>query len=91
VKNLNLEALRGIFALMVLISHVALIRLYFGYSDDYLNPILFHLGRIAVTGFFVLSGYLITYNILKRKESNEWNIEAFIWQEFLEFGRCISW
>lgn len=76
-KNLNLEALRGILALMVVIGHISLIRLYFGRSDDYMNPIIFHLGRVGVTGFFVLSGYLISYSILKRMANNEWSIGRF--------------
>lgn len=76
-KNTHLEALRGILALMVLISHIHLIRFYFGISDTYNNPIIYHLGRIAVTGFFVLSGYLITYSILKRREAGKWKISGF--------------
>ena len=76
-KNLNLEAFRGILALMVLISHVELIRLYFGRSYDYMNPIIFHLGRVGVTGFFVLSGYLITMSILNRRQGNNWSIRGF--------------
>jgi peptidoglycan/LPS O-acetylase OafA/YrhL len=76
-KNQHLEALRGVLALMVLISHVSLIRYYFGRSDDYLNPIIFHLGRVAVTGFFVLSGYLITLSILGRMKLNNWSIRSF--------------
>jgi len=76
-KNLHLEALRGVLALMVLVSHVSLIRLYFGRSNEYLNPIIFHLGRVAVTGFFVLSGYLITMSIFRRMENNNWSISKF--------------
>ncbi len=76
-KNQHLEALRGILALMVLISHIHLIRFYFGISNTYNNPIIYHLGRIAVSGFFVLSGYLITYSILKRREAGNWKVSGF--------------
>ncbi|MFA6150193.1 MAG: acyltransferase [Chitinophagaceae bacterium] len=76
-KNPQLEALRGIMAVMVLISHVSLIRLYFGRSEDYLNPVMYHLGRVAVTGFFVLSGYLITKSILSKIQAGEWNLTTF--------------
>jgi peptidoglycan/LPS O-acetylase OafA/YrhL len=76
-KNTHLEALRGVLALMVLFSHIHLIRFYFGKSEAYNHPIIYHLGRIAVTGFFVLSGYLITYSILKRREAGNWKVSGF--------------
>ncbi len=76
-KNQHLEALRGILALMVLVSHISLIRYYFGRSDEYLNPVIFHLGRVAVTGFFVLSGYRITRSMLTRMSRNNWSIGGF--------------
>lgn len=76
-KNQNLEALLGILAIVVLISHISLIRMYFGRSNDYLKPFFFHLGRVGVTGFFVLGGYLITLSILKRMEHKNWSIRTF--------------
>lgn len=70
-RNTNLDALRGIFALAVVFSHIALIRYYFGLSDDFLIPVISQLGKIGVTGFFVLSGFLITINLLKEKETDK--------------------
>jgi Predicted acyltransferases len=68
-RNPSLDSLRGIFAIIVVYSHVSLIRYYFGLSDAILQPMLLHLGRVGVTGFFVLSGYLITVNLLKAKDA----------------------
>ncbi len=67
-RNLNLDSLRGIMAIMVVISHVEYIRFFFGLPNYFLEPFFFHLGRIGVTGFFVLSGFLITNNLLQMKQ-----------------------
>lgn len=67
-RNKSLDALRGIFAIMVVYSHIELIRSYFGLSEVFFIPIVSQLGRIGVTGFFVLSGFLITINLLKARE-----------------------
>ncbi len=76
-KNPHLEAFRGIMALLVVVSHVEVIRFYFGISQNYLQPFVCHLGRVAVTGFFVLSGYLITLSILKSLQTSTWKMSHF--------------
>jgi peptidoglycan/LPS O-acetylase OafA/YrhL len=76
-KNPELESLRGILAIAVLISHVELIEFYFGISYNYAHPVIFHLGRVAVTGFFVLSGYLISLSILNRIEQQQFSLRRF--------------
>ena len=69
-RNISLDSLRGIFAIMVVYSHIELIRSYFGLSEVFFIPIVSQLGRIGVTGFFVLSGFLITVNLLKTREKD---------------------
>lgn len=67
-RNLNLDSFRGLMALSVIISHVEYIRFFFKMPSHFVEPLFFHLGRIGVTGFFVLSGFLITSNLLKLKQ-----------------------
>lgn len=66
-RNNSLDSLRGIFAMVVVFSHIELVSSYFGLSDAILHPVLFQAGRIAVSGFFCLSGFLITLHLLKLK------------------------
>ena len=65
----GLHGLRFFAALLVVISHVELMKDYHGYSSHVSNPAVYELGRIAVTFFFVLSGFLITYLLLAEKEA----------------------
>lgn len=56
----KLDALRGIAALMVVICH---------YTSDLKLP-FFEYGRYGVEVFFVISGFLITYILLKQKHNS---------------------
>jgi peptidoglycan/LPS O-acetylase OafA/YrhL len=69
-RNISLDSLRGIFAIMVVYTHLELIRFYFGLPNNFMQPVINQLGRIGVTGFFVLSGFLITVNLLKTKQTD---------------------
>jgi peptidoglycan/LPS O-acetylase OafA/YrhL len=64
----GLDGLRFFAALAVVIEHVELLKKYCGYPSGADQPVLYELGRIAVTFFFVLSGFLITYLLLAEKE-----------------------
>jgi len=51
----------------VVIGHVELLKKYHRYPNVADNPAVYELGRIAVTFFFVLSGFLITFLLLQEK------------------------
>ena len=51
----------------MVIGHVELLKSYHGFPNHAEHPAIYELGRIAVTFFFVLSGFLITYLLLKEK------------------------
>src|SRR5437762_1080558 len=65
----GLHGLRFFAAMMVLFSHVELMKDYHGYSNLYASIMaVYESGRLGVTLFFVLSGFLISYLLLKEKE-----------------------
>ncbi len=66
----NLNGLRFIAALVVLISHVELIKSAMGLNNKYKLMEHLNLGGFGVYFFFVLSGFLITYLLLKEKQEN---------------------
>lgn len=63
----GLHGLRFFAALAVVIGHVELLKQYLGYPNSADQPVFYELGRIAVTFFFVLSGFLITVLLLVEK------------------------
>ena len=65
----GLNALRFFAAMAVAASHVELLKQYNGLPNAYDEPAVYELGRLAVTLFFVLSGYLITYLLLTEKKA----------------------
>src|SRR5712692_1492145 len=65
----GLNGLRFFAALAVCASHVELLKQYLGYPSAYDRPAVYEVGRLSVTFFFVLSGYLITYLLLIEKQA----------------------
>jgi peptidoglycan/LPS O-acetylase OafA/YrhL len=65
----GLHGLRFLAAMLVLVSHVELMKGYHGYASLHESPAVYELGRIAVTFFFVLSGFLITYLLLVERQT----------------------
>jgi peptidoglycan/LPS O-acetylase OafA/YrhL len=64
----GLNGLRFIAAFAVIITHVELLKGQLGYPNCWTNPFVFNLGGLGVYFFFVLSGFLITYLLLKEKQ-----------------------
>ena len=103
LKGLN--GIRAIAAIGVLLSHTNLALKHFGITSYSLfgfgskgQQLSYILGRHGVTMFFVLSGFLITFLLLKEiDKANRIDIKAFyvrrilrIWPlYFLYFGLCI--
>jgi peptidoglycan/LPS O-acetylase OafA/YrhL len=74
----GLDGLRFFAAMAVAVSHVELLKQYHGFPNHYDHPAVYELGRLSVTLFFVLSGYLITYLLLaERKVSGNISVGKF--------------
>jgi peptidoglycan/LPS O-acetylase OafA/YrhL len=69
LKNLN--ALRAIAAYMVVIHHLEQFKTRFNIPNIWNNNIIRELGGNAVSIFFVLSGFLISYLLLQEKKKKE--------------------
>jgi peptidoglycan/LPS O-acetylase OafA/YrhL len=63
----NLNGLRCIAALLVIINHLEQAKEAYGIPNIYHYPIIQHTGRLGVGLFFVLSGFLITYLLLEER------------------------
>ena len=65
----GLHGLRFFAAMLVVFSHVELMKDYHGYPNLYAsNLAVYESGRLGVTLFFVLSGFLISYLLLTEKK-----------------------
>ncbi len=79
-ESIHLPGLNGVrfwAAFLVLLDHLELFKPYFGITQFWSEAQSAHLGRTGVTVFFVLSGFLITYLLLKEKELGGIGIRNF--------------
>lgn len=80
----GLNALRFFAALLVIITHIELLKGQLGFSNSWKFLEQFNLGGLGVYFFFVLSGYLITYLLIHEKEkTGTTNIKAFYLRRLL--------
>jgi len=63
----NLNGLRFIAALLVIIHHVEQIKSIYGLPNKFIAPFVQIIGELGVVLFFVLSGFLITYLLLEEE------------------------
>ncbi|MFC5411818.1 acyltransferase family protein [Larkinella bovis] len=63
----NLNGLRFIAALLVIVHHIEQIKLIFKVENYWHLPFVDLIGKLGVVLFFVLSGFLITYLLLQEK------------------------
>ncbi len=79
----NLNGIRALAALMVVIAHIELHKVNFNISRiPHFNVL--NLGKIGVTVFFSLSGFLITYLLLEEKKNFKTvNFKAFYMRRLL--------
>lgn len=64
----NLDGIRFIAALLVIVNHVEQITELFGIPSAYHNDFIKGCGRLGVCLFFVLSGFLITFLLFKEEK-----------------------
>ncbi|MEI6088545.1 MAG: acyltransferase, partial [Bacteroidota bacterium] len=70
----NLDGLRSIAVMLVVVWHIEIHKVRFGFKQLYFNDT----GFMGVSIFFVLSGFLIAYILLVEKDLNQKvNFKAF--------------
>jgi peptidoglycan/LPS O-acetylase OafA/YrhL len=73
----NLNGIRFIAALAVIIHHIEQIKSFFAYNNIWQNTYIRLIGKLGVILFFVLSGFLITYLLLTEKSKGAISIKSF--------------
>lgn len=67
----NLNGLRFIAALLVIIHHIEQIKYIYGMPNNFSSSFVQIIGELGVILFFVLSGFLITYLLLEEEKQTQ--------------------
>src|SRR5262245_16271974 len=67
----NLNGLRFIAALLVIIHHIEQLKYIFGMPNNFSSSFVQIIGELGVILFFVLSGFLITYLLLEEEKRTD--------------------
>lgn len=81
----NLNGVRFLAALLVIIHHLEMAKSFMGipnmYDDSFIGGVF---GKLGIILFFVLSGFLITYLLLEeRRRTKTISIKSFYWRRIL--------
>ncbi|HEX8514891.1 MAG TPA: acyltransferase [Bacteroidia bacterium] len=79
----NLNGIRFIAALAVIIHHIEQTKSFFLYNHNWHSPHIRLIGKLGVVLFFVLSGFLITYLLLTEKSRGTISIRKFYFRRIL--------
>ncbi len=80
----GLHALRFFAATLVIIHHIEQYKTWQGRDSHWGVPTIDHLGHMPVGFFFVLSGFLITYFLLKEMQKTDTvNLRRFYWKRMV--------
>ena len=86
----NLDGIRFIGALMVIIHHIEQNKSVFGIRNAWTNSVIQSIGPLGVNLFFTLSGFLITYLLIHEYNSNKAiDIKSFYIRRILRIWHCI--
>lgn len=91
MRNRNIDFIRGLSILLIVIYHVYAIEVIYGYAPKIQIPILYEIlmfgGEIGVTTFFIISGYGIYCSIAKNfKNYEKVNYFIFIKKRLIRIG-----
>lgn len=80
----NLNGLRFLAALLVIVHHVEQVKDLLGLENNWNNPFVTTAGKLGVILFFVLSGFLITYLLLEEEKiTNTIAVKEFFMRRIL--------
>ena len=85
-KNINVEIIRAIALLSVLIYHIQCLFNGQIVSNRYITSIINFGGEIGVTLFFIISGYGIFKSIDYKKNNNDFEYKTYIKKRFLKIA-----
>ena len=67
----NLNGLRFVAALLVIVHHIEQIKYIYGLPNNFSSSFIQIIGELGVILFFVLSGFLITYLLLEEENRTQ--------------------
>jgi len=76
-------ALRFLAASLVIFHHIAQYKFWAGVPNDWGSAVVNAAGHLPVAFFFVLSGFLITYLLLKESENGKIDVLSFYWRRVI--------